>query len=102
MSIMTRDSNKFTFRNYHNDAAYLWFVAVQKQWGFKSGNNAQWTYPLPILTLLFVDVSGDANAPDELVSYSKNSYITYADLTHLWFTTDTANGDNRFLVIGLA
>lgn len=28
MSIMTRDSNKFTFRNYHNDAAYLWFVAA--------------------------------------------------------------------------
>lgn len=70
------------------------------QWGFKAGNNAKWTYPLPLSTLLYVDVSGDVNAPDESVNYSKNSFVTYADLTHLWFYTDTANGDNRFLVIG--
>ena len=70
------------------------------QWGFKSGNNAQWTYPLPILTLLYVGVSGDVNGPDESVNYSKISEITYADLTHLWFATDNGNGDNRFLVIG--
>ena len=34
MSIMTRTTNNFTFRNYHNDSSYLWFVAAQRlQWG---------------------------------------------------------------------
>lgn len=28
MSIMTRTTNNFTFRNYHNDSSYLWFVAA--------------------------------------------------------------------------
>lgn len=55
---------------------------------------------MPLSTLLYVDVSGDANGPDESVNYSKESFVTYADLTHLWFVTDTAGGDNRFLVIG--
>ena len=73
---------------------------VIKQWGYKAGNNAKWTYPLALSTLLYVAVSGDANAPDESVNYSKESFITYADLTHLWFVTDNANGDNRFLVLG--
>lgn len=57
---------------------------------------------MPLSTLLYVDVSGAVDGPDESVNYTKNSHITYADLTHLWFYTDTANGDNRFLVIGLA
>ena len=72
-----------------------------EQWGYKAGNNAKWTYPLALSTLLYVDVSGDANGPDESVSYSKESFITYADLTHLWFITDTAAGCNRFLVLGM-
>lgn len=55
---------------------------------------------MSIITLLYVDVSGDANGPDESVNYSKESFVTYADLKHLWFVTDTAEGDNRFLVIG--
>lgn len=57
---------------------------------------------MPLSTLLYVDVSGDVNAPDESANYTKESFVTYADLTHLWFATDNANGDNRFLVIGLA
>ena len=40
MSILTRATKKFTFRNYHNDAAYLWFVAAQKQWGYNSSSFA--------------------------------------------------------------
>lgn len=82
-----------------HDKGYVIIIGIQ-QWGFKSGNNAKWTYPLPLSTLLYVDVSGDANGPDESVNYSKESFVTYADLTHLWFVTDTAGGDNRFLVIG--
>lgn len=73
-----------------------------KQWGYLAGNNAKWTYPLSISLLLYVGVSGDVNGPDESVNYSKISAITYADLTHLWFTTDTAAGDNYFIVIGMA
>lgn len=88
---------------YVNGFNGYWLVVGAKnkqQWGFKAGNNAKWTYPLPLSTLLYVDVSGDVNAPDESANYTKESFVTYADLTHLWFATDNANGDNRFLVIG--
>lgn len=37
---MTRTTNNFTFRNYHNDSSYLWFVAAQRlQWGLATTNN---------------------------------------------------------------
>lgn len=52
MSILTRTTNNFTFRNYHNDSSYLWFVAAQRlQWGYadwiEGGNPVNVTLPLP-------------------------------------------------------
>ena len=71
----------------------------QKQWGYLAGNNAKWTYPLSISKLLYVGVSGVCEAPDESVNYTKESFVTYTDLTHLWFCTDVGTGDNYFIVI---
>ena len=78
-----------------------WFGHLILQWGKLDGNNAKWVYPVTLSELLYVQVAGDLEANDNSVNSSKESFITFSNNNHLWFITDTANGTNRFFVIGV-
>ena len=76
-------------------------LASNAQWGKLDGNDAKWTYPIAVSELLYVQVAGDYLGVDGVQSGTKQSFITFANNSYIWFRTDYAKGTNRFVVIGV-
>ena len=85
MSIITRTTNNFTFRNYHNDSSYLWFVAAQRlQWGKAGGYGQSISFPIAYrsaawIVLTFPAVDSDRYTNGGVTSLSKTAFNTAAD-----------------------
>lgn len=80
---------------------FRWLAIGKQQWGKLDGNDAKWSYPLTVSELLYVQVAGDYLGIDGVQSGTKQSFITFANSSYLWFRTDYAKGTNRFVVIGV-
>lgn len=98
MSILTRTTNNFTFRNYHNDSSYLWFVAAQRlQWRIAnslSGATPTITFPLPFTTTNYwcFGVLWGNGGKDYMIGYINSGSKTISNCK-LFKDSDTATYD---------